>query len=77
VLYGYRSWGLEMIHSFSFVKRKQIKVLYKIMHSGIETWRALVNYWLQKFDKDTGEDFFLCKCSNIKGLKLISLIKQN
>jgi hypothetical protein len=59
-----------MIHSFSFVKSKQIKVLFKIIHSGIETWRALGNYWLQKFAKDTGEDFFLCKCSNIKELKL-------
>jgi hypothetical protein len=26
--------GLEMINLFSFVKSKQIKVLYKIMHSG-------------------------------------------
>ena len=40
------------------------------MHSGNETWSALGKYWLKKFDKDTVEDFFLCKCSNIKGLKL-------
>lgn len=40
------------------------------MHSGNETWSALGNYWLKKIDKDTGEEFFLCKCSNIKGLKL-------
>jgi hypothetical protein len=53
--------GLEIIYLFSFVKSKQIKVLYKIMHSGNETWSALGNYWLNKFDKDTGEDFFLCK----------------
>jgi hypothetical protein len=59
-----------MINLFSLVKSKQIKVLYKIMHSGNETWSALGKYWLKKFDKDTGEDFFLCKCSNIKGLKL-------
>ena len=59
--------GLEMINLFSFVKSKQIKVLYKIMHSGNET---LGNCWLNKFDEDNGEDFFLCKCSNIEGLKL-------
>ena len=40
--------GLEMINLFSFVKSKQIKVLYKIMHSGKETWSALGNYWLTK-----------------------------
>ena len=36
--------GLEMINLFSFVKSKQIKVLYKIMHSGNETWSALCKY---------------------------------
>jgi hypothetical protein len=56
--------GLEMINLFSFVKSKQIKVLYIIMHSGNKTWSALGKYWLKKFDKDTGEDFFLCKCLN-------------
>ena len=40
------------------------------MYSGNETWSVLSKYWLQKFDKDIEEDFFLCKCSNIKGLKL-------
>ena len=54
-----------MINLFSFVKSKQIKVLFKIMHSGNETWSALGKYQLKKFDKDTEEDFFLCKCSNI------------
>ena len=59
-----------MINLFSFVKSKQIKVLYNIMHSSNETWSALGKYWLKKFDKETGENFFLCKCSNIKMLKL-------
>ena len=36
--------GLEMINLFSFIKSKQIKVLYKIMHSGNETWSALCKY---------------------------------
>jgi hypothetical protein len=36
--------GLEMINLFSFVKSKQIKILYKIMHSGNETWSALCKY---------------------------------
>ena len=40
------------------------------MYSGNETWSVLSKYWLKKFDKDIEEDFFLCKCSNIKGLKL-------
>ena len=36
--------GLEMINLFSFVKSKQNKVLFKIMHSGNETWSALGKY---------------------------------
>ena len=38
------------------------------MYSGNETWSVLSKYWLKKFDKDIEEDFFLCKCSNIKGI---------
>ena len=56
--------GLEMINLFPFVKSKQINVLYNIRHSG--NAQILV----KKFDKDNGEAFFLCKCSNINGLKL-------
>ena len=55
--------GLEMINLFSFVKSKQIKVRYKIMHSCNERWSALGNYCLNKLDKDTGEDFF---CANVQ-----------
>jgi len=34
---------LEMINLFTFVKSKQIKVLFKIMHSGNETWTHWAN----------------------------------
>jgi hypothetical protein len=46
--------GLEMINLFSFVKSKQIKDLYKIMHSGNETWSALGRCWLNKGNAKRG-----------------------
>jgi len=55
-----------MIIIFSFVKSKQIKVLYNIMHSGNETWSALGKYRVKRFVKYIGEDSFVCKCLNIK-----------
>ena len=34
---------LEVINLFTFVKSKQIKVLFKKMHSGNETWTHWAN----------------------------------
>jgi len=62
--------GVDMINIFSFVKSKQIKVLYNIMHSGNGTWSALDKYWVKRFVKYIGEDFFVCKCLNIKRVNI-------
>ena len=55
--------GLEMNNLFSFVKSKQIKVLYKIMHSGNETWSALGNYWVKNLTETLAKISF---CANVQ-----------
>ena len=49
---------------------KQIKLIYKIISSENAHWNLIGKHWLQKFDIEYCEAFFLCKCSNIKGLNI-------
>ena len=49
---------------------KQIKLIYKIITSEEANWNRIGKHWLQKFDTEYNEPFFLCKCSNIKGLNI-------
>jgi hypothetical protein len=41
----------------------------------MDSWNAIGKHWLQKYDKKFGVDFFLCKCSDIKGLDIASIPK--
>ena len=65
----------EVIIIDNFVKSKQIKFIYKIINSEMDSWNAIGKHWLQKYDKKFGVDFFLCKCSDIKGLDIASIPK--
>ena len=62
-------WGCLNIDDF--VKNKQIKFVCKIINSEMHSWNALGKHWLQKYDNKFGVDFFLCKCSDIKGITSI------
>ena len=64
-----------MINIDTFVKSKQIKFIYKIINSEMDLWNAIGKHWLQKYDNKFGVDFFLCKCSDIKGLDIASIPK--
>ena len=66
-----------MINIDNFVKSKQIKFIYKIINSEIDSWNAIGKHWLQKYDNKFGVDFFLCKCSDIKGLDIAFIPKYN
>jgi hypothetical protein len=66
---------MGMINIDNFVKSKQIKFIYKIINSEMDSWNAIGKHWLQKYDKQFGVDFFLCKCSDIKGLDIASIPK--
>ena len=52
---------------------KQIKLIYKIIKSDKAHWNLIGKHWLHKFDTEYREPFFLCKCSNIKGLTLTEM----
>ena len=41
----------------------------------MDLWNAIGKHWLQKYDNKFGVDFFLCKCSDIKGLDTASIPK--
>jgi hypothetical protein len=41
----------------------------------MDSWNAIGQHWLQKYDNKFGVDFFLCKCSDIKGLYIASIPK--
>ena len=57
--------GIDMVNIFSFVKSRQIKNLYRLIHSENEAWNKLGKFWLQKLDNISGQEFFLCKCSDL------------
>lgn len=52
---------------------KQIKSVYKIIKSEVAHWNMIGKKWLQKYDTEFNENFFICKCSNTKGLHLSDL----
>ena len=62
--------GIDMVNIFSFVKSRQIKILYKLLHSEDEAWNKLGKFWLKKFDDVSGQEFFLCKCSDLGSIDL-------
>ena len=41
----------------------------------MDSWNAIGKHWLQKYDNKFGVDYFLCKCSDIKGLNIASIPK--
>jgi hypothetical protein len=42
--------GMGMINIDNFVKSKQIKFIYKIINSEMDSWNAIGKHWLQKYD---------------------------
>ena len=52
---------------------KQIKYLYQIIVSEEAHWNMIGKEWLKRFDNEFNENFFICKCSNMKGLNLTDL----
>ena len=55
---------------FTFVETLEIKTIYRIIHSKQELWNTLGKYFLTSYDSKFGEDYFLCKCSDLRTLNL-------
>jgi hypothetical protein len=45
---------------------KQINCIYKIINSEMDSWNAIGNHWLQKYDKKIGVDFFFVNAPILK-----------
>jgi hypothetical protein len=62
--------GMGMINIEYLIRSKQIKIIYKIIHSDLECWNYISNYWLKKYDNRFGSDYFRCQCSDISCLNI-------
>ena len=49
--------------------------MYKLIQSKYEHWNIIGKSWLKRFDAEFNIDYFLCKCTNIKGLCLQGIPK--
>ncbi|MCG8113315.1 MAG: reverse transcriptase family protein, partial [Candidatus Thiodiazotropha taylori] len=65
--------GVNMPNIHNLLMSKQIKCIYKIVMSERAHWNMIGKHWLQKLDFEFDESFFICKCSNTKGLNLADL----
>ena len=65
--------GINMPNFRNTLISKQIKLIYKILISDSTHWNAIGKHWLRKFDQQYNDVFFLCKCSNLKGLDVSDL----
>ena len=67
--------GMGMLNIDTFTTSKHIKLLYRILHSPLESWNAIGNFWLHKLDFKCNEKLFVCRCSNVSILKLNNIPK--
>ena len=49
--------------------------MYKIIKSEYEHWTIIGKGWLKSFDSDYNIDYFLCKCTSVKGMCLQEMPK--
>ena len=64
-----------MLNIDTFTTSKHIKLLYRILHSPLESWNGISNLWLHKLDFKCNEKLFVCRCSNVSILKLNNIPK--
>ena len=67
--------GVKMLNLREFVESKQIHFIYKIIQSEYENWNTIGKHWLKSLDTEYNTDYFICKCTSIKGLDLHWLSK--
>jgi hypothetical protein len=52
--------GMGIINIEYLIRSKQIKNIYRIIHSDLECWNYISNYWLKKYDNRFGSNYFRC-----------------
>ena len=59
-----------MLNLRDFIKSKYIHFMYRILSSDYENWNKIGKNWLKYLDSEYNINYFVCKCSSIKGLDL-------
>ena len=62
--------GVKMLNLRDFIEFKQIHFMYKIISSDYDIWNIIGKNWLKFLDSDYNINYFVCKCTSIKGLNL-------
>ena len=60
--------GMGMVNLRNFIKAKQVKCMYSLINTETDKWNAIGKFWLTAFDEKFDTDFFLCKCSEFRGI---------
>ena len=62
--------GMDMINLIELVESKQIKSIYKILHTKTESWNAIGKFYLTILDAKYMQNNFLTACSDLTGLNI-------
>ena len=67
---NYNEGGVKMLNLRDFIESKNIQFMYRILSSDYENWNIIGKNWLKYLDSEYNINYFVCKCSSIKGLDL-------
>ena len=62
--------GVKMLNLRDFIESKRVHFMYKIISTDYEHWNIIGKNWLKRLDSEFNINYFICKCSSIKGLNL-------
>ena len=65
--------GVKMLNLKDFIDSKHIHFMYKIISSNYDNWNIIGKHWLKYLDSEYNIDYFICKCTSIKGLNISRL----
>ena len=66
-----RAGGLDMIDINSVIQCMQVKTIYKILNSKLDHWNAIGKSYLKIADSVFNQQYFVCYCSSVDGLKCL------
>ena len=61
-----------MIDINNVIQCMQIKTIYKILNSKLDHWNAIGKSYLKMADSTFNQQYFICNCSSIEGLKCLN-----
>ena len=68
--------GMGMINLMEFIENKQVKTVYKIIHTKAEAWNTIGKFYLKILDNKYLQNNFLASCSDLNGLNINNKIPK-